>query len=338
MEKLNLLDSQENQVFKDLWHLWYLFVFNPNRRLQNPIKNYAEELDKKLKKVKNNLRKELNLLSSNEIKINLASKELFWENDKALCLIVNGENATNVYNSLDNIISAIRRAVDIIENIELRRYVLEINFSYIVIVPLVKGKSLNATAFCISLVHFLFGNDEIGWWNFVPNPIPSNLLRELDIVTWTLPRLEIANNLQSSIAQLALFASHIQEFERLESISDLDEQGHELLQQYMQLLAAPMSEVFQLVLDTETEIAEFFNKLPASEQACRLHLLTAVQLLVELHKFIMPTPDFQNQVRIDLEGIVNWASRLKTGQQYAFLVYLSLVSDVLEEFCAPNQT
>lgn len=338
VKKLNSLDVQENQVFQDLWHLWYFFVFNPNRRLQNPKKKFAEELDKKLKRVKNNLRKELSLLSTNEITINLVSKQVSWDNDKALWLIVDGEDATNVYNSLDSIIPAIRRAVNTIENIELRRYVLEFHFSCIVIVPLVKGKSLNATACRISLINFLFGSDEIGWWHFVPNPIPANFLRELEITTWTLPRLEIANNLQSSIGQLTSLAFHIQDFKRIEKISDLDEQGHELLQQYMQLLATPMSEVFQLVLDTETEIAEFFNKLPASEQASRLHLLTALQLLVELHKLIMPTDDFQNQVRMDLEEIVNWASQLKTAQQYAFLTYLSLVSDVLEEFCTPDQT
>lgn len=123
-----------------------------------------------------------------------------------------------------------------------------------VIVPLIKGKSLNATAWCFPLLILLFGEHQLGWWDFIPKPIPQNNLHELGIATWTLPRLEVANKLLASIAQLSFFASHIRDFERIENLLELDEQGQEQLQQYVLHLSAPMSEAFQSALDAMAEM------------------------------------------------------------------------------------
>jgi len=331
-QKLDALERQENDTLSDVWSLWYFFALHPTRRLQNAQQECKEELNNKTKRVIKTLKKELRAISSEELQVNISSEILSWEKEPALCLTIDGKNSLDVYNSIDRVINLVREALNSIENIELRRYTLESTWSNVAIVPLVKGKSLNATAWSFPLLILLFEENQLGWWNFVPKPIPQDTLHELRITTWTLPRLEVPNKLLASVTQLSLFASHVRDFERIENLLELDEQGKEQLQQYVQHLSISISKAFQSALDAMAEMAEYFDKLPPIKQASRLNLLSAVQLLIELRDWIMPKTDFQERIRMGLEEIVHWANRLGTAQQYTFLIYLSWASDVLEEF------
>jgi len=133
------------------------------------------------------------------------------------------------------------------------------------------------------------------------------------------------------ISSLSILASHIRDFERL---PELDELGHEILQQYLQQLATPLSETFQSISNVETEIISCFSELSPIEQEKRTHLVTAMKILIEMHKQILPSADCSRdeklQLSMNLEEISDWANRLDNGQQLAFSMYLSWVSDVLE--------
>jgi hypothetical protein len=161
------------------------------------------------------------------------------------------------------------------------------------------------------------GEDTFGRWNFVPVAIPSNAFSQLALTTWTYPRLVVAQKLTGLLFQLSLLVSHLRDFERL---PEQNEQGQELLQQYIQRLTTPIGETFQAVLDAETEMINYFNQLSPSEQANRPNLITVVQGLVKLHEQIM-----------NLTELVEWASRLESIQQSILLMYLFWVSDVLDE-------
>lgn len=240
----------------------------------------------------------------------------------------------DVYTSIERIILAIRRSIGSVQNTELRHYAITLTWSYIVVVPLVRGKSLGVTAWRFASLLFSVdnGQNELAWWNFVPVSIPSEAFSQLELSTWTHPRIEVANNLLASLSQLSILALHIKDFERL---PETDEQGQEQLQQYVQQLASPMSDVFQSVLNIEKEIAGFFNELSTAEQEERPSLIAAMQVLVELHNQIMPTSDCHDgeiiRASMGLTQIAEWASRLETLQQQAFVLYLFWVSDVLEE-------
>jgi hypothetical protein len=186
-------------------------------------------------------------------------------------------------------------------------------------VPLVKGKSLDGTAWRFSSILFSVdtGEDTFGDWHFVPVAIPSNAFSQLALTTWTYPRLVVAQKLTGLFFQLLLLVSHLRDFERL---PEQNEQGQELLQQYIQRFTTPIGEIFQSVLDAETEMINYFKQLSPSEQANRPNLITVVQGLVKLHEQIM-----------NLTELVEWASRLESIQQSILLMYLFWVSDVLDE-------
>ncbi len=328
--EIDSLEHQENSVYSRVWSLWYFFTFHPEQVLHDASEKCTRQLTNTIRRVRNNLRQKLEATSSGSIHINIASEDILWEQERALWLTIDGKNAVEVYNSVESVITTIRQAVCEVENTELRRYALDFNWPFVVIVPLVRGKSLTAMAWHISLPVLLSGNEQgqLKWWNFVQHPIPLDALTELGFTTWTVPRLEVANRLIASVSQLSLLASHIRDFERL---PELDEQGLEQFQNYIQSLSDPMSEAFQPVLYAETEIANFLIKLSPSQYEERPNLVAVREAIKKLHEHILPSSDFQDSLTIDFRRIVEWANRLERGKQYAFLTYLFWASDVLDE-------
>lgn len=334
VDELSNLEHSEQAIFNDVWCSWYFFAFHPNQRFQNATWQCTQQFSNQVGEIRNNIKRELRRLCQTGLQVSILSEDVLWEEDRTLWLVINGENVFDVYNTVEGVVSAIRRAIAAAQNQELRHYAITFTWSNIVIVPLLKGKSLDGTAWRFSSILFSVdrGEDTFGQWNFVPVAIPSNAFSQLALTTWTYPRLLVGQKLIGLLLQLSLLVSHIREFEQL---PELDEQGHELLQQYIQRLTTPMGEIFQAVLDTETEIIDYFNQLLPSEQANRPHLITVVQGLAELHEQILPTADCSRDGRIqltmNLSEVAEWASRLESIQQSVSLIYFFWVSDVLEE-------
>ena len=334
IHELSNLEHLEQAALNELWYSWYFFAFHPNRRFQNATWQCTQQFSNQVREIRNNIKRELRRLSQNGLQISILSEDVLWEEERTLWLEINGEKAFDVYNSVEGVVSAIRRAISAAQNHELRYYAITFTWSNIVIVPLVRDRSLDGTAWRFSSILFSgdTGNDTLGQWHFVPVAIPSKILSELALTTWTYPRLVVAQKLTGLFFQLSLLVSHLRDFERL---PERDEQGHELLQQYIQRLTAPMVETFQAVLDAETEILNYFHQLSRSEQENRPNLIAVVQGLAELHQQFLPTPNCSRDGRIELTmnlaEVAEWAGRLESIQQSVSLMYLFWVSDVLEE-------
>ncbi len=339
VDELSNLERLEKEIFNDVWCSWYFFAFHPNQRFQKATWQCTQQFSNQVREIRKNIKRELRKLSQNSLQVSILSEDVLWEEERTLWLVINGENAFDGYNTVEGVVSAIRRAIAAARNHELRHYAITFTWSNIVIVPLVKGKSLEGMAWRFSSILFSVdtGEGTFKQWNFVPVAIPSNAFSQLALSTWTYPRLLVAQKLTGLLFQLSLLVSHIREFEKL---PELDEQGHELLQQYIQRLTSPMGEIFQAVLDTETEMIDYFNQLSPSEQENRPYLITVVQGLAELHEQILPTADCSRDGRIHLTmnllEIAEWASRLESIQQSISLIYLFWVSDVLEEAESSN--
>lgn len=332
-QELESLERLEKDNFTTLWYSWYFFAFHPNRRFQNASRDCLQQFNKKVREIKNNIRRGLRGISSDNLQVSLLSEDVQWEEEKALWIKIDGENPFQVYGVVEAVIRAIQQAINSVHSNELRRYAIEFTWSNFVIVPLVRGRSLDATAWRFSSILFSVDpNQDLSWWNFVPIAIPPTAFSQLALSAWNHPRLITGQKFMSLIFQLSLLASHIRDFERL---PELDELGNGLLQQYVQQTAIPLGEAVQAVLDVEFEIGSYLNALTPPERESRPYLATAMQALVELHEQLLPADDCSSDGRtemsMNLEEIAEWANRLNTVQQSAFSMYLSWVSDVLEE-------
>jgi hypothetical protein len=216
------------------------------------------------------------------LQASILSEKVLWEAEPALWLQVDGKTPIEVYNAIEAIVRAIRQAIIAVPQSELRRYAIDFTWTTLLVVPLVQGKSIASQTWRFSSIMFSVDpNSDLGRCHFVPVSIPADALSQLGLSTWMHSRLDVAQKLMGAVLGLWLLASHLQDFERL---PELDDQGQAILQPYIHQCAAQLSECFQAVLDSETELLNYYNQLPPQEQVERPNLTMAMQGLVGLHE------------------------------------------------------
>jgi hypothetical protein len=329
-QELHDLELLEQEVFNSLWYSWYFFAFHPDRKFRNTKQGCVKQFNDKVKEITSSIRKELRAISSTTIEIGVISEKVQWETARSLWLKIDGESVFEVYENVELVVKAIQRAIGSVYDDELRRYAIDLTWLNMVIVPLVRGKSLDATAWRLPSNRFSVNPEQdLGWWNFVPVAIPSNAFSQLKLSTWNYPHLTIAQKLIGSISQLSIIASHLRDFERL---PELDERGCNLHQHYIKQCSIPFTEAFQAVIDVEAELFGYFNEVPSLEKPYRSHLTSAIQGLLEVNQQILPTNDLSEGIEIsmNLEEIADLSNQLNAVRQEVLSIYLFLVSDILE--------
>ena len=327
--ELDRLDGEEQKIFFRVWNMWYFFAFHPGKVMQDAAVECARASQGILRTIRLDLRSRLRRMSTRDLSVSIVSEEMLWDDRPALWLTADARSPVDAFGSLPNLLSEIREAVRKVKNNELRRYVLDMHWPHVVIVPLVRGRYANTVAWRMSLPVILESSDrDLGWWNYAQHQIPSDALALLKIESWDLPQLTVAAKLLQSTSVLFQITTHIRDFRRL---PDLDQEGVAQLQAYVDRLSRYGSEALQSVLDAEVEMLAAFNNLPEVERESRPALLQSALSLAELHDSIMPTADFEDRVAMDLDGLVEWASRLEQAPVQALVASSAWMLDVLDQ-------
>jgi hypothetical protein len=327
--ELDHLDNEEQKTLHRVWNAWYFFTFHPEKVMQNAVEECTREAQKLLRTIRLDLRAKLRRLSAGDIRVSIASEDILWDEQPALWLMIDSREPSGVFTSLPGILEEIRLAVRKVRNSDFRRYVLDMHWPYVVIVPLVRGKYANAVAWRISLPVILESeNQELKWWNYAQHQIPLDALRELKIESWDLPQLELAARLLQHTSVLFHSAAHIRDFRRL---PDVDDQGLLQLQSYIDRLNKYSSGALQAVFDAVAEMMAAYNELSEEERDRRPFLAESVMAVAELYDSVKPTADFDGRAAMDLDGLVEWTSRLERAPRQALEASLAWMADTLDQ-------
>jgi hypothetical protein len=309
-----------------VWALWYFFAVHPNQVLQNPQQDSLKRLKSTIQEVRKHLRQELKRLSSETLHIQIASEKILWEDAPALWLSIDGLNPIEVYSSVERVVKTVRKAFHTIEESVLRQSVIPFHYSSVAIVPLIRGKSLNAEAWHININILTVGEkeEELKWWNLIRQPIPQQAFAESGFEVWNVPRLETGGRLSESVMTLSVLVAHIRD---LACIPDADEQGTEQLHEYFQQVQGQVTQAYQEIFDSVTAITSICNELTPSDYENRPNLVAVMQGLAELQDIFF---DFKTEFSLTTQEIVEWAPQLEKARDTAFAIYLFWVADVLD--------
>ncbi len=324
-EELNRLERQEEKLYQRAWDLWYLFETHPEYNAQNK-RELGVQVFNMLCELRLAFNRECRKYSNANVKLERISESLMWEQEPALWVTIDGQDAVMTYNAVEKVVIALREAIRKMPDISLRRYVLDFHWPSAVVIPLVRGKSLFGTAWRWDLPTLLTG-DELKWWQFWEYPVPSEAMAALRIATWEHPGFEPARKLLGNTQVLSLIAAHMGDFDNLPA---LDDDGVAQMQDYLHRVAGQASEVFQAVLDAESDMCRIFNSLSTDRRESRSHLVTAMKALIELHAIVLPSDQFSDKIAMGTSEVAKWAERLKKAREIAFFVYLSWASDVID--------
>jgi hypothetical protein len=329
LSELDELEQQEKRVFPLLWQSWYFFAFHPNLTMANAKLECAKKIEAQQKQVRKELQKSFqHLLLEEELDVNIMNQEIEWDHQPTLWLTVNAKQPIGAYRSGELVIAAMYKATHSVKDMLIRRYALNFPYTKALIVPLVQGKSLTSQAWCVFLPGLLASDSNENQASLFPQILSPNLLTSLNIETWVLPQIEAAKQLWESSVELSLLAAHLRDIQKLPS--QLNEQEVSYIQPHIDWTSTRISNTLSLVLNAEIALAERWKILSSEELAHRPSIMQASNFLRELHTCVLPSEGFQNKLNMRLDEVAEWAQRLETGREHAFLIYLLCATDVLK--------
>lgn len=328
---INDLEKQELSTFRNLWCLWYFFSTNPNLTYRNPERKCVNYTDQMINVIKNNVRKNISKISSEDLLISVVSEDTFWEDQPSLWISVDGKKGTEVYSSVEKIFSEIFKSVNSFRNQEFAKLIFRVKWPLIIVVPKIQGKCLTDKAWRI-YSNTLMGsnNGYLNWWNFaIQYPIPKDALTELNINVWDIPQLEVATKFIQNIIKLSQQLTSIKDLERL---PELDNQGISQLEVYAIKLMKDVKLVTRIILVSAEEMKNDLEKLPSSDYHTPPDVSESIKALNEVIRDMLSLSSSQEIIDLELKSILKWVNKLdkwKNCEIFAKMAYLLWVSDVI---------
>jgi hypothetical protein len=328
-EELARLERQELHTHRQAWDLWYFFAHQPLRVVSHP-QRLLGEVAESMKRMRRALMREVRTLSQGQIAVQIVSETAHWDGEPVLWLSIDGEDTAAVYQAFEEVLRVVRKAVRSVPDTQLRRCLLEFHWRYLVVVPLVRGKSLASHAWHVYLPVVL-EEGELKWWNYFQTPMPAEAVRDLAITQWHDERLEPAQRFLAATTELSLYAAHVGDFNNMPAG---DEEGLNQLQEYIIRISPQLNRAWQSAIDTGAVLIDSFNAMPPGERLEHPHLTAAVEALIEMQGALVPESIVEGTVTMTVTETAEWAERLRQARHYAGLVYFSLVSDCLQSLRA----
>ena len=322
------LEREEKEIINRVLVLWYFFCFHPEKNVQNAYSKFQPQIDKKIRQYKQALE---NTIKANysDINIKVIERGFLWKDKKALFLIFDVNSPEEIYLFYKDIIEKIKDIFHSKEETGIEQNIFEmIDWSEIILLPLLKGKSLNCLAWRLDLLTLLYkeNSEELGWWNHVQQPIPSDVLEQLNIPLWNNHYLTLGHNFLALINQKIMFMLHMLNIQQIEEDLVLDRQGQNQIEEYYR-------DIFVLFTQDLSKTQEVFKdiayKLEASDNNdLKNSFLTVSRISIEIIKYILSVTNgdaiFDN--RKDIYEF------LEDSQSLVFFFYLQWVSYIIGHY------
>jgi hypothetical protein len=181
-------EAEERERLWDLWAVWYDFAFYPRRHLANAIKDSKGAIEARLDERRRSMRKRFRELALGKVSIH-AEREGLW-------LTIDVEHVPNVVNAFAE---ALAHVIDVLrppaEEHAFDRYVLDLVWGRVHLVPLVRGKSLERKTWSLDIATLPRPDEDLKdhAWKFVQRSIDRETWDALGLEAWpsnvaTIPR------------------------------------------------------------------------------------------------------------------------------------------------------
>jgi hypothetical protein len=328
-DQLTVLDQYEQQILAWLWPLWYFFIKHPHRSIKKAKDHCTQAVHDILDRIKERLTTEpISDIPSN-VYIKIISETLRWEENSALWIALDGEDTINLYSSAETVITALNQILNSGSDLQPIQETVNMYWNYIVIIPLVQGKALMPTAWCLhSRTLAMTKKQEIFTsWQSIMQPVAKKNLESAGITLWDNPLFENVHSFISAFTQLTSLVGHGKD---IISIPADEQEELDQLQSYMNCYCKHLSEVLQKVFDSMSMLLDEYNGLNENEKNKRQWLTQAVSHIVELSKHLKPSSAEDDIFSIKLSELTEWFNKLDAHQYNALLAYLSWAQDILE--------
>ena len=323
-ELLSQLEQEESKTLRELWCLWFFFTTQPKRRIDMPVKFSQAQLERKMQANLKAIEKALAKASTDELQFRCLGDDLQFENKPALWLIVDGENPLETFAQIELLFEILKKALGEITLHSLEYYTIEFQWQNIIIIPLCKGKLIEALSWVIPIYRFttnLTSNEGLSNLNLVPRQIDRNTLNRLGLIFWEPALLKDARVFFQCAANLQI---HLRHLIRIGNLPDMDESGAQITQAYFDQLQEDLSENFQKLKNQAAILFSLNMKITEmnQEESSIEYLQLAITHLREISEKLIPNKFENGQVIFTIETIREWQKEMASIEGEIFIIYL----------------
>ncbi|WP_339727656.1 hypothetical protein [uncultured Gimesia sp.] len=328
----------ELREFLETMRVWCIFCYPeqilPRQKQANKQagrkKKKKIELRDSLKSTENRIKDALTRLKSKGIEAQILTDQVRWDQDSALWIVFNTQHPLGTFAAIEHIWHSFVDSFkpDIHKIVKIKA--VEYYWKKIVLIPLVKGRSLEKQAFPnISGVTFMVDDDpEQKNRGFTPEPIPVTAWDQLNLQYWEKEQeWEVFQEFSTAYSALYYHVSHIADFSRCSV--DLDEAGGKILQDYIRIEEKRTKPFFQATFDTSVRLLAELPELNVSMILDRPDIWECKKLLVAMKDAIYPCEDYSQEANLSFGEIVSWRERIQEGFVLLNVARCLFIADLL---------
>lgn len=318
--------ESELQEFLETIRAWSLFCYpeqimakakpSQKKKKSNEKRQKTICLSDSLISTKNRIKNSLQSLRKAGIEAQVISDTLKWEDESALWITFDTKHPLGTLVALDHIWNTFIDSFKPDTHKIVKIKSVEYYWKKIVLIPLVKGQSLDKQAFPnISGVTFMVGNKpEPNIRDFTPELIPISAWDDLELPFWKKRQeWEVFDKINNAYTTLYYHVNHLADFSRCSV--DLDEAGEKILKDYIKIEEKRVEPYLQETFDACARLFELIGNMKESILKFRPNILDCSELMVSMQDSLFPCEDYDQEASLTIDEISNWRDRLQTGFQ-----------------------
>jgi hypothetical protein len=225
---LSQLEKDEHERLWTLWTIWFQFADRPRQYLGDARRESLAEAARVLKRRLGDLKQRLAAVEGGQVAVYRERGSA--EDGQGLWLTMNIDESGNLEPARDATFAAVVEALRPPPDFSaLDRYVLDLMWRNVHVVPMVRGKSLARTAWTFSIAALPQPDDALEAWQFIERPVDQTIWNQLQIESWPETLGGPARQLHAHLIAVAVL---LDQYVRLEEAPKPDAIGKSILTDY----------------------------------------------------------------------------------------------------------
>ena len=323
---LSRLEDKEQGRYRELWCVWYQYIFHRRIRVQDAAREFVQEHDNALKKVKRQVRRKLREVQKEGFSASFARIDLQHEGESIPCILLEINEPTLYWQAVEDTVVALRKALHTNSDRSLRYFAVQLWMKKLAIVPIIRGRALSQSALVLPTSAIQSGSALEDWYWYIPKEVSNEDWAKLSISLWHREQFEPAIRFTEDLVALSLHTAQIGDLCRFSH--ENDDVDSEVIESFLQSRGQDLSRYLQRVYDLGGELLR--QHAESQNDPGRPNLGYAVELLYHICQQIKPAKNDNASMKMTVDEIGEWSKNLEQMRTHAEQFKLLWIADVLD--------
>jgi len=323
---LDELEKTEIETLETLLWSWFMFVDEPRTALSNPKNQILQRIENYLEKIRYQISELLKSEGFSYGATRILEQKTDWDGHPAVWIQLDINPSILEINRLDELISSLRALLGLSEYGTFEYSFAETYMRFIVVVMTVEGKSLDGKVYPLKTILTLLQNHDVQEkpYLYIPQEISHEEMEAvLNIPIWELEQLQLANEFEISFG---LLMDKLSLLEQTGELLDLPDESTSILEDYLEMKSAEVTEALQSFMDAKSEILIYLQNIP--EKNINDEISEAIGILIALDDELIIE---DGKLHLASDQFKSYVENLQTMAPYISVIRLIYLFTVLNQ-------